>query len=140
MVDFAMGWRINRKNIEFETGWGIWGHGYERVEHVKPFEQEFGIAGSEPGTTAHNSTIANQAPNDNINGVPFFVPVLRSDLDMHSASSKSALDFRLFMDGGFIAKGAHVESVFGGGWSVDIPYINSALQVWNFWLKYGMTF
>ena len=148
MVDFTMGWRVNRNNLEFELGWGIWGHGFERVEYIDDNHEfellPFGIAGTEPGTTAHRSTISHQAPNDTVNGkpdgAPLFVAIQPSDVDLHSGSNKGALDFRLFMSGGSIQKGTSIDHVIGGGWSVDIPYINSALQVWCLWLKYGVTF
>jgi len=80
MVDFAMGWRTKTKQAEFEAGWGIWGHGYERIAHLKPFKEVFGIAGTE-GKTASKSTIANQAqddPNDT------FVPITLFDIDTAS--------------------------------------------------------
>lgn len=137
MVDFAMGWRFKSPRVEFETGWGVWGHGYERVEHLKDINNHviYGIAGTAPGTTAHLSTIEQQAPND-----PYFVPITLGDIDEHSASNAGALNFRVFFSGGLTKKGETKDSVFGAGWSIDLPYKNSSLQVWNVWIKLGATF
>ncbi len=137
VVDFAMGWRTKTKKSEFEAGWGIWGHGYERIDHIHEIDTIFGIAGTDPGTTASRSTIGQQAPNDPNN---IFVPITVFDIDAQSAANAGALNFRLFFSGGIINIGKREDTVFGAGWSIDIPYKNSMLQVWNVWMKLGGTF
>jgi len=137
VVDFAMGWRAKTKMVECEFGWGIWGHGYERVDHIKDIPVVFGIAGSAPGKTASRSTIAQQAPDDALNT---FVPITLFDLDAQSGANAGALNFRVFLSTGIINIGHQEDTIFGAGWSIDIPYKNAALQVWNIWLKLGATF
>jgi len=140
VVDFAMGWRWKTQRAEIETGWGVWGHGYERVEHINddhPFLEPFGIAGTLPGTTAHNSTIAQHFP---IVNDPAFVPITLFDFDPQSGANSGALNFRVFMSAGMIRNGATHDSTLGVGWSIDMPYKNSTLQVWSFWLKMGANF
>ena len=71
LVDFACGWRVISDRLEFEIGYGIWGHGDEKIE-LKcgakcPEDNDYGIAGSAPAgfheaVTASKSTIQNQAP------------------------------------------------------------------------------
>jgi len=137
VVDFAMGWRTKTKCAEFEAGWGIWGHGYERIDHLQETDTIFGIAGTEPGTTASRSTIGQQAPNDPNNT---FVPITLFDIDAQSAANAGALNFRVFFSGGIINIGRQEDTVLGAGWSIDLPYKNSMLQVWNVWIKLGGTF
>ena len=137
VVDFAMGWRTKTRHAEFEAGWGIWGHGYERIDHIKNFDKIFGIAGTEPETTASKSTISNQAPNDPDNT---FVPITPFDLDLASGANPGALNFRVFMSAGYINIQRYHDTIFGAGWSLDIPYKNSTLQVWTAWIKVGGTF
>jgi hypothetical protein len=137
VVDFAMGWRTKTKRAEFEAGWGIWGHGYERIDHLEPFNEIFGIAGNQPGKTASRSTIAQQAPNDPNDT---FVPITLFDVDAQSAANAGALNFRVFMSAGIISLGKKDDGILGLGWSIDLPYKNAMLQVWNVWIKLGATF
>ena len=137
VVDFAMGWRTKTQNAEFEAGWGIWGHGYERIDHIKNFTEVFGIAGTEPGTTASRSTISKRAPND---PEDTFVAITPFDLDLQSGANPGALNFRVFMSTGIINIHRHHDSVFGLGWSIDLPYKNSTVQVWKAWIKFGGSF
>lgn len=137
IVDFAMGWRTKTHHAEFEAGWGIWGHGYERIDHIKNFDRLFGIAGTKPGTTASRSTISQQAPNDADNT---FVPITPFDLDLQSGANPGALNFRVFMSAGTVIKRDYQDLVAGGGWSIDLPYKNSTVQIWKAWVKLGLTF
>ncbi len=137
VVDFAMGWRTKTKHAEFEAGWGIWGHGYERIDHIKHFDKVFGIAGDAPGTTSSQSTIAFQAPNDADNT---FVAINEFDLDLQSGANPGALNFRVFMSAGYVNIQQHHDTIFGAGWSIDLPYKNATLQEWKLWIKLGATF
>jgi len=137
VVDFAMGWRTKTRNAEFEAGWGIWGHGYERIDHIKDFDKVFGIAGTEPGTTASRSTISQQAPNDPDDT---FVPITPFDLDLQSGANPGTLNFRVFMSAGYVNNQRYHDTIFGAGWSIDLPYKNSTVQVWKAWIKLGATF
>ncbi len=135
VVDFAMGWRTKTKHVECEAGWGIWGHGYERIDHIKNFDKQFGIAGTKEGTTASNSTISQRAEND-----PEFVAITPFDLDLQSGANPGALNFRVFMSVGYINIQRCGDTIFGAGWSIDLPYKNSTVQAWKAWLKIGGTF
>lgn len=135
VVDFALGWRLSKEYIEGEIGYGIWGHGNERTNLNQPYNEVFGVAGTLPGTTASNSTIAQQAPND-----VAFVPVLKSDLNPQSGESYGGFTQRAFMGLGWISKHTKVDTVFGAGGSVDVPFHNSLLQLWKLWVKLSLTF
>jgi hypothetical protein len=137
VVDFATGLRTRTAHVELEAGLGIWGHGYERVDHIEESNVLFGIAGDRPGTTASRSTISQQAANDPNNQ---FVPITNWDLDAQSGANSGALNFRPFFSIGLINIGNTKDAIFGAGFSIDIPYKNSTLQVWNSWLKLGGTF
>ena len=136
VVDFAVGWRINNQYLEGELGYGIWGHGNERTDINQPYPYiPFGIAGSAPGKTASKSTIAQQAPDDSV-----FVPILKSDFNPQSGESYGGFTQRAFGSLGWINKGVKSDMVLGGGWSVDVPFHNSFLQLWKIWLKLSATF
>lgn len=135
LVDFALGWRLSTEYIEAELGYGIWGHGNERTNLNKPFKQVFGIAGTTPGKTASKSTIAQQAPDDDQ-----FVPILKADLNPQSGESFGGFNQRAFMSLGWINKGVTTDTVLGAGWSVDVPFHNSFLQLWKVWIKLAATF
>ena len=135
LVDFAVGWRFNTQYIESELGYGIWGHGNERTNLNKPFKEIFGIAGAAPGTTASKSTIAQRAPDDDQ-----FIPILKADLNPQSGESFGGFNQRAFMSLGWINKGVKTDTVLGAGWSIDVPFHNSFLQLWKLWIKLSATF
>jgi len=155
VVDFALGWRFHTPSMEAEIGYGIWGHPNERTNLNQPapvhiFGQvgptstvpvvtdqpiAFGIAGSAPGKTASKSTIAFQAPDD-----LEFVPIQTSDLDPQSGESFGGFNQRAFGSIGWINKGETIDSILGAGWSVDVPFHNSFLQLWKIWIKLAVTF
>jgi hypothetical protein len=136
VVDFALGWRLNNEFIEAELGYGIWGHGNERTDINQPFPYvPFGIAGSGPGKTASKSTIAQQAEDDAV-----FTPILRSDFNPQSGESFGGFTQRAFGSLGWVNKGITIDSILGAGWSVDVPFHNSFLQLWKVWVKLGATF
>jgi hypothetical protein len=159
VTDFALGWRLSYKWVEAELGYGIWGHPNERTNLHQPSAFHifgitgdttvttnqtpvmtnqpvaFGIAGSAPGKTASKSTIAFKAPDDLV-----FVPILTSDLDPQSGESFGGFTQRAFGSIGWANKGAIADTVLGFGWSVDVPFHNSFLQLWKIWLKLGTTF
>lgn len=135
VVDFALGWRISNEYIEGELGYGIWGHGNERTDLNQPYTEIFGIAGSGPGKTASKSTIAFQAPDD-----AQFVPILKSDFYRQSGESFGGFTQRAFGSLGWIKKGIKSDRVFGAGWSVDVPFHDSLLQLWKVWIKLSVTF
>lgn len=155
LVDFALGWRIHASAFEAEIGYGIWGHPTERTNLKQPAPSNiigqiglngtvpvitdqpivFGIAGSAPGKTASRSTIAFQAPDD-----LEFVPIQTSDFDRQSGESFGGFAQRAFGSIGWIHKGVESDVVLGTGFSVDVPFHNSLLQLWKVWLKLGTTF
>lgn len=157
LVDFAFGWRLHTCSIEAEIGYGIWGHANERTNLKQPSPIQivgqpiegtntakpvitdqpvvFGIAGSAPGKTASRSTIAFKAPDD-----LEFVPITTCDLDPQSGESYGGFAQRAFGSLGYINKGEISDTLFGVGWSVDVPFHNSLLQLWKVWVKIGATF
>jgi hypothetical protein len=152
VVDFALGWRFHTPTMEAEIGYGIWGHANERtnLKQPSPFQivgqngttpvisdqpVVFGIAGSAPGKTASKSTIAFRAPDD-----LDFVPILTSDFDPQSGESYGGFTQRAFGSIGWINKGVACDTILGAGWSVDVPFHNSLLQLWKVWLKLAATF
>jgi hypothetical protein len=152
VVDFALGWRFHTPAMEAEIGYGIWGHPNERTNLNQPapfqiFGQNgttpvvtdqplvFGIAGSAPGKTASKSTIAFKAPDDLV-----FVPIQTSDFDPQSGESYGGFTQRAFGSIGWINKGTNSDSILGAGWSVDVPFHNSFLQLWKVWIKLSVTF
>lgn len=135
VVDFALGWRVKSTSAEFELGYGIWGHGNERTNLDQPYTEVFGIAGTASGKTASKSTIAQRAPDD-----LDFVPILRTDLNPQSGESEGGFNQRVFMSAGWINKGKSSDATLGLGWSVDMPFHNSLLQLWKIWVKLGATF
>ena len=152
IVDFALGWRFHTPTMEAEIGYGIWGHGNERTNLKQPAPAHifglngttpvitdqpipFGIAGSAPGKTASRSTIAFKAPDD-----LEFVPITTCDLDPQSGESYGGFAQRAFGSIGWINKGETSDSILGIGWSVDVPFHNSLLQLWKVWIKLAATF
>ncbi|HSC25015.1 MAG TPA: hypothetical protein VLB80_02235 [Candidatus Babeliales bacterium] len=135
VVDFALGWRLNTHQFEAEIGYGIWGHGNERTNLDQPFTEVFGIAGSAPGKTASKSTIAFQADDDDD-----FVPINKSDFNPQSGESFGGFTQRAFMSIGWINKGNVADTILGTGWSVDVPFHNSFLQLWKIWIKLSAIF
>jgi hypothetical protein len=135
VVDFAFGWRLKASVIEAELGYGIWGHGNERTDLNQPFTHVFGIAGSAPGKTASKSTIAFQAPDDAV-----FVPITKADLDPQSGESEGGFNNRFLFSLGWVNEQVKTSTVLGAGCSVDVPFHNSLLQLWKFWIKLSATF
>ncbi len=89
-VDFACGFRLTSEWFESEIGYGIWGHGDEKIELtcvstcLTTMSMEY--AGSAPegyskAVTASRSTIRYQAPYDrDTSGNPVFIPVTIASL------------------------------------------------------------
>lgn len=135
VVDFALGCRFTTPSIETEVGYGIWGHGNERTDLNQPFTGIFGIAGSAPGKTASNSTIAQKAPDD-----LDFVPITKFDLNPQSGESYGGFTQRAFVSAGWTHKGIMIDNLLGVGASFDVPFHNSFLQLWKVWVKFSATF
>lgn len=143
-VDFEMGFRIQFHCFEAEVAYDLWAHGNERIEYKHEVcpdcEQQvdftkFGIAGSSAGTSASNSFINTQAPND-----PSFVALRPSDLDRGSAASHAAICNRIHGSLGW----AYVGSTFAGfvnfGGYGEFSQSNAALNLWGLWGKVGASF
>jgi len=146
MTDFSTGWRIKSEHVEFEIGYSVWGHGNERLEFVKNFDeamgfQEWGVTGTYnpqidvTATTASNSTINCQAANDQE-----FVPITQCDIDLNSGRARSAINHKAHFSLGALHEGINVNAFFGGGAFVELPQTNTALNRWGFWLKCGAVF
>ena len=123
LVDFSTGFRLTvREWFEAEFGFDIWGHTQEELQ--LKFTQFFnmglyGIAGSDSQHSAHNSTIAQQAPDD-----PVFVPLQISDLDFSSAANGSALVYKAHGSIGMYGKNSRVDTFFVAGFCLDFPQKN----------------
>ena len=151
IVDFSTGFRIKSEHFEAELGYNIWGHGAERIECVRRFECEWGIAGiSQDGDqfarSASLSTICHQEATEeedipeNGEQEPVFVPITDMDLNLDSAESQGALNHKVHAAGGFERKGTSVDVFLGAGAYYEIPQKNSALKTWGAWLKLGGSF
>lgn len=150
LADFACGWRVKSEHIEWELGYGIWGHGDEKLQltcsHNCPDDGEYGIAGQAPpgytqAVTASHSTIQQQSAYDqDQNGNPVFVGVPDSQLDLLSASSRSALNHKIFISCGYKHAGYCNDWVTGLGFYAEIPQWCTSLQSCGMWLKSCVTF
>lgn len=150
LADFACGWRVKSERFEWELGYGIWGHGDEKLQlkcnYNCPYDGQYGIAGKPPAgytqaVTASASTIQEQAPYDrNENGNPVFIGVPDSELDLLSAASRSALNHKLFMSFGHLHTGCCVDYVVGIGCYAEIPQWRTSLPSCGLWVKYSVTF
>ncbi len=145
-TDFSCGWRITSKHFEAEIGYSVWGHGDERLEYVKNFDEstgyeKWGITGTynpqinDVAVTASKSNILCQAPND-----PEFVSIGQCDIDLDSGRARSAICHKAHFSIGSLHKGRTINSFFGGGAYVELPQTNTALNRWGFWLKCGAIF
>lgn len=135
IVDFTAGFRLSVCNwLEAECGYGIWGHGEEKVIFRNPlyFNENFGIAGSTANTTADHSTIAQQAPDD-----PEFTPIRACDLDGRAAASGPTLNQKAFGSIGVQKFGRKIDCFLASGWFLDFPHKNGALKTWGAWAKIG---
>jgi len=134
IADFSVGWSFFYKNFCFEFGYNVWGRHQERVELSDPFVPEFGIAGTEPGTTASLSTIAKQAPNDEL-----FTPITFFDLDFRSAQSASAVNQTIH----FALGRCHIrdlsEMFFSASFFREFAQQHGALSKWGIALKLTKT-
>jgi hypothetical protein len=152
VVDFSMGWRIITNGWEFELGYDAWGHGDEQIHFKDPFESptgvcfsEFGIAGSTPNTTASQSTIAQQAPDD-----VTFIPLVEEPLDLaagfstiidvKSGMATSAQTNAVHFAAGKIYFGEKVDAFLGFGIFGEFIRKNASLQNLGAWCKFGATF
>lgn len=150
LFDFILGVRIKVRSLELECGYGIWGHGDEKLELRCPFPTGYGIAGAsvegDEGVTrtANTSTITEQGPSDtqivNDEEVPLFVSIVEDDLDLKSGASRSALNHHVHAVFSMIHKGSSVDGTFGLGFSYEVPQKNSALKTWELWGKIGAAF
>ncbi|MFC1843113.1 hypothetical protein ACFLYU_05650 [Candidatus Dependentiae bacterium] len=147
MFDFSFGFRIKSERFELELGYGIWGHGTERIECIEKFKKQWGIAGiKQEGDTfarsASLSTIGQRIATDAENDAddPTFISICATDLDLDSAASQGALNHIINIAGGFENKGDAVDVFFGVGAYYEGPQKNSALETWGLWLKFGGSF
>lgn len=150
LADFACGWRVKSDWFEWELGYGIWGHGDEKIElkcnYNCPDCGQYGITGKPPAgythaVTASTSTIQHQAEYDkDEHGNPVFIGVADGQLDLLSAASRSALNHKIFMSFGHLHNGCCIDYVLGIGCYAEIPQWRTSLPSCGVWLKYSMTF
>lgn len=144
--DCCMGWRFKLPWLEGEVGFSVWGHEHERLKllrHQFDTDREFGIAGvgsldghPDCAASASESTIKTLAPND-----PEFIPVKKSDINLFSAASHTALNLQAHAGFGYtLSCNDSYESFVGGGFYFDVPKDAGSLQYWGIWGKFGTTF
>jgi len=145
LTDFSCGWRVISRNLEFELGYSVWGHGDERLEYIKNWDEalgyhEWGIAGTQDpnsatAITASQSTISCLAPNDTE-----FTPITQCDIDLNSGRARSAINHKAHFSVGALHEGVNVNAFFGGGTFYEMAQENTALSRWGFWVKCGAIF
>lgn len=131
IADASVGLSFFCDNFCFELGYNVWGKHQERVELSDPFLPEFGIAGTEPGTTASLSTIAQRAPDDE-----FFTPITFFDLDFRSAQSASALNQTIHFAVGRTKITDISETFFSFSFFREFAQQHGALSKWGIALKF----
>lgn len=95
--------------------------------------EEYGIAGTEPGTTASASTIAEQADND---PAGTFVNLTWNNINRISGAGRAE-----FVQGVHAAFGFNNDCIFAGiGGFFEQPHTNTNLSSWAVWLNAGFQF
>ena len=149
IADFSAGWRMRTAHCEIEIGYNLWGHGQEELKlyneekHDACCPAQWGIAGSLPGTTASQSTIAQRIPatyDADTSGNPIFIPFKECDIDLLSAAASSAINHAVHGTVSFFGTGKRMDGLFSLGFFTEYPQRNSALQVWGVWGKLGASF
>lgn len=149
-VNFATGLEFSGPRFAFEVAYQLWGHSDEHIGHPatvsrRPYEcceprdplfTKYGIAGTAPGSSASESTIAKLAADD-----ATFVHIREMDINYCSGEA-----------GGSDVQGIHLgfyyrelcrceRSLFMGiGGFVEWPNNNAALNNWGVWGKIGTDF
>jgi len=145
VVDFCVGYRLTHEMVEFEIGYGIWGHSDEKLRFKEPsftLFEPFGIAGAnnDPNnpTTSSNSTISTLQPNNSV-----FTPITLFDIDRCSAAAPSAFMQRIHVAvacAGTDDKCQRLNASIGIGGFVELPNSNSPLPMWGGWVNAGVVF
>lgn len=144
-VDFVTGFRTRWNDaLEVELGYNLWAHGNERINALQTWCNEcdedisiglFGIAGTEPGTSASESSIAFRAPNDSS-----FVPLNLSDIDIDSAVAGCAITHKIHGSIGYGYSGERFAGFIAFGGFYEGIQNDAALQQWGIWGKIGANF
>ncbi|UNE35220.1 hypothetical protein KG892_04475 [Vermiphilus pyriformis] len=150
LVEFSTGLRIFSNYWQAELGYGIWGHGEEKLRLAQDFPEIYGIAGTgsavgpfgrEVATSASCSTIAYQAPNDvDRNGTPVFIPITAGDLDLCHGGSSSALNHIGHASISLFWNRECTDRFINVGGFIEYPQYRGALQLWGIWCKFARQF
>ena len=137
IIDFGSGVRLKASMLEGEVGFGLWAHGGERCEfYNNSWVPEYGIAGSAVNTSASESTISFQAPND-----PVFVTIVESDLDLKSAAQVPNLVYKVYAAVNILSLKEKYDMDLGLGAYKDMPHNETdALGNWGIWVAVGSAF
>lgn len=151
-VDLSTGFRTGWKGIELEVGYDLWAHGDERISLLPTFcptcneeviLEDYGIAGTAPGTSASKATINTFYTNNgclpNVVNDSSFVPLTTFDLDLQSGAAAAALTHKVHGALGFSHKGKRMEAFLGVGGFGEFPQNNPALKRWGVWGKAGFS-
>lgn len=149
LVDFAFGFRAKAKGYEFEIGYGLWGHGDERVyDFLCPLEEVYGIAGTVQGgdtkpRTASLSGISKleaTTAEDAADPDQTFVTLKQTDIDCNSGTCKSAINHKAYITVSKVHRGKKIDGTFGFGAFYEYAQRNSALKQWGLFGKMGASF
>ncbi len=137
VLEFSAGLRGTLENgFQGEVGYNLWGFGGDSIKLTSSWTGQYGIAGTEPNTTANGSTLRYRAPND-----LEFRAIKLTELDLNTAAMPSALIQRFYASLGFIKKTDRCDAIVGVGGSMDIPQNKTkALATWNLWFTAGGDF
>ena len=132
----STGLRFMFRKVEGQIGFGVWGHGSERLVLDVAWEEEYGIAGTTTANSASVSTIKTLGADD-----AAFTPVKKEDIDLKSAASPATITFSAHASIGGRGRGENADGFWGVGTSVEIPRGSTkAFKTIGFWATVGGAF
>jgi hypothetical protein len=140
-LDLLTGLKLRYKGFYVEAGYSLWARSREKIKLELPkcetrefsFEH-FGIAGSEPGTSASRSTICAQASCD-----PEFEFIKKTDISLASGAYPGGSSNRFHGLIGYIAEPSALFFCGLGGF-YEFPHTNTTLSNWGIWAQMGSSF
>jgi hypothetical protein len=132
----STGIRFTHNKVEGQVGFGVWGHGAERLVLDTAWEEEYGIAGTTITTSATVSTIKTLGADD-----AAFTTVKKEDIDLNSAASPATVAFSAHASLGGRGRGENADGFWGIGASAEIPRGSTkAFKTIGFWATAGGAF
>ncbi|KKT23784.1 MAG: hypothetical protein UW09_C0002G0049 [candidate division TM6 bacterium GW2011_GWF2_43_87] len=135
-VDLSAGISIDHEGLGAEVGYNLWATQTEQIKHLNPprcnkeihHMEEYGIAGTAPGSSASTSTISKQGPDDTA-----FVHLHESQLDFCSAAAQGSGSQRVFASLFYQGGGECNNALVKIGGFIDWPHNNSTLKTYGVW-------